>query len=134
LNVLGADITTWGDGAVLDIFTVQSPSLPNRADVTNTVTKALSGRRVKVSNTQFSLDAVVDNSAHPWHSVLTVTGPDRTGLLRDVTATLANLKVDIHHATISTEHGTAKNSFEVADRLGRKLTSDAISRVISALQ
>jgi Kef-type K+ transport system membrane component KefB len=134
LNVLGADITTWGDGAVLDIFTVQSPSLPNRADVTNAVTKALSGRRVKVSNTQFSLDAVVDNSAHPWHSVLTVTGPDRTGLLRDVTATLANLKVDIHHATISTEHGTAKNSFEVADRLGRKLTSDAISRVISALQ
>jgi len=134
LNVLGADITTWGDGAVLDIFTVQSPSIPNRADVTKAVTKALSGRRVKVSNTQFSLHAVVDNSAHPWHSVLTVTGPDRTGLLRDITATLANLKVDIHHASISTEHGTAKNSFEVADRLGRKLNSDAISRVISALQ
>ena len=134
LNVLGADITTWGDGAVLDIFTVQSISAPNRADVTKAVIKALSGRRVKVSGIPFALHAAIDNSAHPWHSVLTITGPDRSGLLRDVTATLADLKVVIHHANISTENGIAKNTFEIADRLGRKLSSDAISRVISALQ
>ena len=134
LNVLGADITTWGDGAVLDIFTVQSISAPNRADVTKAVIKALSGRRVKVSGIPFALHAVIDNSAHPWHSVLTITGPDRSGLLRDVTATLADLKVVIHHANISTENGIAKNTFEIADRLGRKLSSDAVSRVISALQ
>jgi Kef-type K+ transport system membrane component KefB len=134
LNVLGADITTWGDGAVLDIFTVQSISAPNRTDVTKAVIKALSGRRVKVSDIPFALHAVIDNSAHPWHSVLTITGPDRSGLLRDVTATLADLKVVIHHANISTENGIAKNTFEIADRLGRKLSSDAVSRVISALQ
>lgn len=132
-NVLGADITTWGDGAVLDIFTVHTTTPPNHADVTNAVTQALSGRRVKVSGQALSLNATVDNSAHPWHSVLTVQGPDRNGLLRDVTATLANLKVAIHHASIFTEHGNVKNTFEIADRHGRKLSHIAISQVISAL-
>jgi UTP:GlnB (protein PII) uridylyltransferase len=134
LNVLGADITTWGDGAVLDIFTVQSSSPPNHTEVTNAVINALGGRRVKVSGQPLSLTAIVDNSAHPWHSVLTVTGPDRPGLLRDVTATLADLKMVIHHAFISTTHAAVENKFEISDRHGRKLASNEIDKIVRSFR
>ena len=134
LNVLGADITTWGDGAVLDIFTVQSSSPPNHTEVTNAVTNALGGRRVKVSGQPLALHVVVDNSAHPWHSVLTVTGPDRSGLLRDVTSTLADLKMVIHHAFISTTNDAVENKFEISDRHGRKLASNEIDKIIRSFQ
>ena len=134
LNVLGADITTWGDGAVLDIFTVRSSTPPNHAEVTNAVTNALGGRRVKVSGQPLALHVVVDNSAHPWHSVLTVTGPDRSGLLRDVTSTLADLKMVIHHAFISTTNDAVENKFEISDRHGRKLASNEIDKIIRSFQ
>jgi [protein-PII] uridylyltransferase len=134
LNVLGADITTWGDGAVLDIFTVQSSAPPNHTEVTNAVINALGGRRVKVSGQPLSLTAIVDNSAHPWHSVLTVTGPDRPGLLRDVTATLADLKMVIHHAAISTTHAVVENKFEISDRHGRKLASNEIDKIVRSFR
>jgi predicted amino acid-binding ACT domain protein len=134
LNVLGADITTWGDGAVLDIFTVQSSTPPNHAEVTKSVTSALGGRRVKVSGQPLGLHVVVDNSAHPWHSVLTVTGLDRSGLLRDVTATLADLKMVIHHAFISTTNAAVENKFEISDRHGRKLASNEIDKIVRSFQ
>ena len=134
LNVLGADITTWGDGAVLDIFTVQSSTPPNHAEVTKSVISALGGRRVKVSGQPLALHVVVDNSAHPWHSVLTVTGPDRSGLLRDVTSTLADLKMVIHHAFISTTNDAVENKFEISDRHGRKLASNEIDKIIRSFQ
>ena len=134
LNVLGADITTWGDGAVLDIFTVRSSTPPNHAEVTKSVTSALGGRRVKVSAQPLALHSVVDNSAHPWHSVLTVTGPDRSGLLRDVTSTLADLKMVIHHAFISTTNDAVENKFEISDRHGRKLASNEIDKIIRSFQ
>ena len=134
LNVLGADITTWGDSAVLDIFTVRSSTPPNHAEVTKSVTSALSGRRVKVSGQPLALHVVVDNSAHPWHSVLTVTGQDRSGLLRDVTATLADLKMVIHHAFISTSDAAVENKFEISDRHGRKLASNEIDKIVRSFQ
>jgi len=134
LNVLGADITTWGDSAVLDIFTVRSSTPPNHAEVTKSVTSALGGRRVKVSGQPLALHVVVDNSAHPWHSVLTVTGPDRSGLLRDVTSTLADLKMVIHHAFISTTNDAVENKFEISDRHGRKLASNEIDKIIRSFQ
>ena len=134
LNVLGADITTWGDGAVLDIFTVQSSTAPNHTEVTNAVISALGGRRVKISGQPLTLTAIVDNSAHPWHSVLTVTGPDRPGLLRDVTAILADLKLVIHHAFISTSNAMVENKFEISDRHGRKLASNEIDKIVRSFK
>mgnify|MGYP003898589937 FL=1 len=119
---------------MLDIFTVQSSTPPNHSEVTNAVTNALSGRRVKISGLPLALRVVVDNSAHPWHSVLTVTGPDRSGLLRDVTATLADLKMVIHHAFISTSDAAVENKFEISDRHGRKLASSEIDKIVRSFQ
>ncbi len=63
-----------------------------------------------------------------------VEGEDQVGLLRDITATLAKLKVIIHHAQIGTEQGRVQNMFEVSDAHGRKLSTQASNKIIRALR
>jgi UTP:GlnB (protein PII) uridylyltransferase len=61
--------------------------------------------------------------------MIRVEGPDRKGLLRDITGVLAKSDVAIHHAKIVTENDLARNEFEVSDRHGRKLTAAALERI-----
>ncbi|NBT26925.1 MAG: hypothetical protein EBT09_10305, partial [Actinobacteria bacterium] len=93
LEVVSADIATWEDGAVLDVFTVKSSERPSVGDLTSRIEGALVWRSVSPSDVPLNLTATCDNEAHPWHSVLRMTGPDRHGLLRDITATLSKLNV-----------------------------------------
>ena len=134
LEVVSADIATWEDGAVLDVFTVKSPQRPSVGDITSRIEGALVWRSVSPSDEPLNLTATCDNDAHPWHSILRMTGPDRHGLLRDVTATLSKLNVSIHLARISTDATTVSNEFEVSDRHGRKLADEQIAAVVKALR
>jgi UTP:GlnB (protein PII) uridylyltransferase len=63
-----------------------------------------------------------------------VEGEDQVGLLRDITATLAKLKIIIHHAQIGTEQGQVHNLFEISDAHGRKLSEQASNKIIRALR
>ena len=134
LNVLNAEIATWADGAVLDIFTVQSSVEPRIGAVSDAVQRSLQTRNVKTSGGPFKLTVRLDHSAHPWHSIMRVEGEDHTGLLRDITATLAKLKVVIHHAQIGTDQGRVHNMFEISDAHGRKLSEQASNKIIRALR
>ena len=134
LEVVSADIATWEDGAVLDVFTVKSSERPSVGDLTSRIEGALVWRSVSPSDVPLNLTATCDNEAHPWHSVLRMTGPDRHGLLRDITATLSKLNVSIHLARISTDATTVRNEFEVSDRHGRKLADEQIAAVVKALR
>ncbi|TSA52297.1 MAG: ACT domain-containing protein [Actinobacteria bacterium] len=134
LNVLNAEIATWADGAVLDIFTVQSTVEPRLGAVSDAVQRSLQARSAKTSGGPFGLNVQLDHSAHPWHSIMRVGGEDHTGLLRDITATLAKLKVVIHHAQIGTDQGRVHNMFEISDAHGRKLSEQASDKIIRALQ
>ena len=134
LNVINAEIATWADGAVLDIFTVQSAVEPPIGAVSDAVQRSLQTRNVKTSGGPYKLTVRLDHSAHPWHSIMRVDGDDNTGLLRDITATLAKLKVVIHHAQIVTEQGQVHNMFEVSDAHGRKLSEQASNKIIRALR
>ena len=134
LSVITAEIATWADGAVLDIFTVQSAVEPRIGAVSDAVQRSLQSRNVKTSGGAHKLTVRLDHSAHPWHSIMRVEGEDQVGLLRDITATLAKLKVIIHHAQIGTEHGRVHNMFEVSDAHGRKLSTQASNKIIRALR
>ena len=134
LNVINAEIATWADGAVLDIFTVQSSVEPRIGAISDAVQRSLQTRNVKTSGGPYKLSVRLDHSAHPWHSIMRVDGDDHTGLLRDITATLAKLKVVIHHAQIVTEQGQVHNMFEVSDAHGRKLSEQASNKIIRALR
>jgi len=134
LNVLNAEIATWADGAVLDIFTVQSSVEPRIGAVSDAVQRSLQTRNVKTSGGPYKLSVRLDHSAHPWHSIMRVEGDDNKGLLRDITATLAKLKVVIHHAQIGTDQGRVHNMFEISDAHGRKLSEQASNKIIRALR
>jgi len=134
LNVINAEIATWADGAVLDIFTVQSSVEPRIGAVSDAVQRSLQTRNVKTSGGPYKLSVRLDHSAHPWHSIMRVEGDDHTGLLRDITATLAKLKVVIHHAQIGTDQGRVHNMFEISDAHGRKLSEQASNKIIRALR
>ena len=134
LNVTNAEIATWADGAVLDIFTVQSTVEPRLGAVSDAVQRSLKSRSVKTSGGPYKLAVRLDHSAHPWHSIMRVEGEDHTGLLRDITATLAKLKVVIHHAQIGTDQGRVNNMFEISDAHGRKLSEQASNKIIRALR
>jgi [protein-PII] uridylyltransferase len=134
LSVITAEIATWADGAVLDIFTVQSAVEPRLGAVSDAVQRSLQTRSVKTSGGAHKLTVQLDHSAHPWHSIMRVEGEDQVGLLRDITATLAKLKVIIHHAQIGTEQGRVHNMFEVSDAHGRKLSTQASNKIIRALR
>jgi Kef-type K+ transport system membrane component KefB/predicted amino acid-binding ACT domain protein len=134
LNVINAEIATWADGAVLDIFTVQSTNEPRLGAVSDAVQRSLKSRSVLTSGGPYKLTVRLDHSAHPWHSIMRVEGEDHTGLLRDITATLAKLKVVIHHAQIGTDQGRVNNMFEISDAHGRKLSEQASNRIIRALR
>jgi len=134
LNVITAEIATWADGAVLDIFTVQSTVEPRIGAVSDAVQRSLQTRNAKTSGGPYKLTVRLDHSAHPWHSIMRVEGDDSKGLLRDITATLAKLKVVIHHAQIGTDQGRVHNMFEVSDAHGRKLSEQASNKIIRALR
>ena len=135
LEIVTADLATWPDGAVLDTFTVRSDARPSpevlvfdlerslRAGVPEP--RRLGGGRV--------LRLELDNNAHPWHSVVTLTGPDQPGLLRTVAAAMARANVSVHHARVSTVDGGVSDRFEVSDRHGRKISDHALSRIRAAL-
>ncbi len=134
LSVVNADIATWPDGAVLDTFTVRSAQKPNLVALDGVVRDSLRGRISNVQRGSLNLSVAIDQSAHPWHSIVRIEGADHQGLLRDITAGLARSKVIIHHAKISTIDSQVHNEFEVSDRLGRKISLQASERVRRALR
>jgi [protein-PII] uridylyltransferase len=134
LNVINADIATWPDGAVLDTFIVRSAQKPNLLALDDAVRDSLRGRLSDVQRGSLELSVTIDQSAHPWHTILRIEGSDRQGLLRDITASLARCKVTIHHAKISTVEAQVHNEFEVSDHLGRKISVQASERVERALR
>ena len=63
----------------------------------------------------------------------TVTTPDRPGLLRELTATMAALDLVVHSARIGTDGDRASDRFDLTDRKGRKLDATTVQRLRSAI-
>lgn len=71
-----------------------------------------------------------DNAAfRPWHTSITVSGPDQLGVLQAVTAVFAAAAVIVHTARVNTADGLVNDRFAVSDRVGRKLADDSIERI-----
>ena len=66
-----------------------------------------------------------DNMSWPDATVLRIEAPDRLGLLYDILAALADLRVNICHAVIDTNDDLARDTFYVVDHDGRKIVDDA---------
>jgi UTP:GlnB (protein PII) uridylyltransferase len=66
-----------------------------------------------------------DNRSSRDHTVLTVTAPDRMGLLYDLLHALGAHRLQIAQAVISTERGRVKDQFHLTDADGKKITDSS---------
>lgn len=130
LEVVSADLATWPDGAVLDSFTVRSPMRPSAPQLAFDLEQRLRSRLGAPRRLgEETIDISLDNDAHPWHSVLTVYGTDRPGLLQSLATAFARANVNVHHARISTRGGLVTDRFEVSARHGRKIGPQTLEQV-----
>ena len=137
LNIINADVATWPDGVVLDNFLVTSPTQPDEKALAKIIEVAL-GKKIDTPQKSTampvaSLSFALDNDAHPTHSIVTVRGSDRPGLVRDITAAFAKKKINVHHARISTTNGLVADRFEVSTRHGQKINDVLLHKAIALL-
>ncbi len=153
LNILHAEIFTWSDGTVLDIFTVAEP--PDRLQpeevlerVRLGVKSALTGRltlderlaeRRRSPLNRFRPGSVVcpevrvDNEISDFYTVLEVRAADRPGRLYELAMALDRLGLSVFLAKIGTLGERVADIFFVRDGDGQKLDSgraDEAARVL----
>ncbi|MBI4934319.1 MAG: cation:proton antiporter, partial [Actinobacteria bacterium] len=131
LDIAAAGIATWPDGGVLDSFVVETTRRPSAKDLALAFEAGLSSRLRVSAMPTLHLD--FDNDALPWHTAVTVSGPDRPGALLAVSAAFAVADVVVHTARIATSGEQVNDRFAVSDRLGRKLDAATIENVRAVL-
>jgi [protein-PII] uridylyltransferase len=150
LSILTAQVFTTQDDVAVDVFEVEGAfeaevSEERWREFRSTLRKVLEGRlslehRVGQKRSHYPppLDLDVEVSVHndvsDFFTVVEVGCPDRIGLLFDITATLAELHLDVHLAKVSTYGGRVVDAFYVRDELGQKIDGAAqISEIEQAL-
>lgn len=150
LDILAADLFTWKDKTVVDVFVVDSP--PDKLYVEEVFERvrraahyAFLGklslgyrlgemRRSPLHGAASTPDLPpvvrVDNEASDFHTLVEVAAPDRLGLLYDIAAALANMYVEVHLAKITTDAGRVADVFHVLASDGRKLDDPGLVRQV----
>lgn len=131
LHITAATIATWPDGAVLDSFVVVAAERPSARELAVAFERHLHGPLPV--GAMPDLEVTHDNDTLPWHTAVTVTGPDRAGVLAAIAAAFAAADVVVHTARISTAHGSIADRFAVSDRVGRKLDEATVAVIRAAL-
>ena len=150
-NIAGAHISTTRDGFALDTFILQR-EFPHDEDelrrgtrIGETIKKVLNGevrlasllakRRpsgAKMDAFTVESEVIINNTLSDAHTVIEVSGRDRTGLLYDLTSTLSDLSLDITSAHITTFGEKAVDVFYVTDLTGKKIEAEARQKTIRA--
>ncbi|WP_373087986.1 [protein-PII] uridylyltransferase [Sneathiella sp.] len=143
-NIVDAKIHTTVDGMALDTFYIQDAQggvydkggrmKKLRSAIEDTLQGSRKPHLEIVDRRKSSLPSrtqvfkvppsvLLDNKASNTHTVLEVSGRDRTGLLADLTRALFTLSLSISSAHIATYGERAVDVFYVKDSFGLKITS-----------
>jgi [protein-PII] uridylyltransferase len=139
LNILEAQIHTWGNGIVLDTFWVIDATrnvdwrlqqfkkdleeiLGEKVSLRDLLSKRkeLNGIKQKVMP-RVPQEVKINNLDSDFYTIVEVTGEDRLGILYDVTQALTEHGCDIHFARISTLGNRIVDVFYVQDEWGEKI-------------
>jgi len=139
LNILEAQIHTWGNGVVLDTFYVEDPTeeverrlqhfkrdieeilskkipvkelFPNKEEPNPNPHKIIPGVVAEVR---------VDNRDSDFYTIIEITGEDRLGILYEITQALTDHGCNISFARISTLVNGIVDVFYVQDEWGEKI-------------
>jgi [protein-PII] uridylyltransferase len=137
LSILSAQAFTTQDAVAVDVFDVEGAFERDIGEerwraFRATLRRAIEGRssldaRVEERRRRYPVaEGVpvvvrVDNDASDFFTVIEIGGPDRVGLLFDITRTLAEVDLDVHLAKVATYADRVVDAFYVRDPLGRKL-------------
>jgi len=143
-NIVDAQIFTTTDGLALDTiflsraFERDEDERRRGQRIAATIEKTLRGevrlaemtppkepRDVRRGAFAIEPEVMIDNGLSRRYTVVEVSGLDRPGLLRDLTASLSSLNLNIGSAHIVTFGEKAVDSFYVTDLTGQKINSSA---------
>jgi [protein-PII] uridylyltransferase len=139
LNILEAQIHTWGNGIVLDTFRVEDTTgeaerrlrqfkknleeiLRGKASLRDLLTKQKESdsiRRKVVPGV--AAEVRINNLDSDFYTIIEVIGEDRLGILYEITQALTDFGCDIHFARISTLGNRIIDVFYVQDTWGEKI-------------
>ncbi len=144
LEILAADINTFGDGHVIDHFTVLDPDFageppPDRlAEMCDAVKRAILGDAPPEFSLRWNPFApqvrqaaaaaprvTFDNESSRRDTILEVFGPDAPGLLYRVAKAIYDAGLSVRAAKIGTYLDQVVDAFHVTDQAGRKITDQA---------
>ncbi len=145
VNILGARIDTTRQGVVIDCIHIVPPEQPMREDL-QYLQEIQEAVRAVVQRTRRVEDVLMehrppaylrrkgkrkiparvrfDNEVSEEYTVIDVYAEDRIGLLYRITAALADLRVHIRSAKVTTEMDRAVDAFYVTDIFGDKITDE----------
>jgi [protein-PII] uridylyltransferase len=139
LNILEAQIHTWGNGIVLDTFWVEdaTKSMERRLQQFKDDLREILGEKVSLRDLlskrkdlngikqkvipRVPQEVKVNNADSDFYTIVEVMGEDRLGILYDVTQTLTEHGCDIHFARISTLGNRIVDVFYIQDEWGEKI-------------
>jgi [protein-PII] uridylyltransferase len=143
-NIVDAQIFTTTDGLALDTIFVSraferdEDELRRGRRIASNIEKTLRGevRLAEMTPPRQTRDerheafavepeVTVDNNLSRRYTVVEVSGLDRPGLLRDLTASLSSLNLNIGSAHIVTFGEKAVDSFYITDLTGQKISAPA---------
>ena len=136
--VNGANIGIFLEDAILTKFEEEMADfLEGKRSVAEQVKQRMRYVKTKKSHHDAGRKAqiVMLNNLSEKRTVVEIRAPDRLGLLYDITSIMANLKLNITSAKISTEGGTGINAFYITDANGKKITDLSLQEsMIAALK
>ncbi|WP_319541573.1 [protein-PII] uridylyltransferase [uncultured Pseudodesulfovibrio sp.] len=144
LNILAADIFTWKDGTVVDVFTVNEPKERVYTEelwlrISRTISRAMIGELDLAARLEARRNSPlvigrngpklaplvsVSNATSDFHTVIEVAATDRIGFLFDMARTLAECDISIRLAKITTIKGRAADVFHVLTNDGQRLLDE----------
>jgi [protein-PII] uridylyltransferase len=142
LNVLAAQIFTWGNGTVVDTIEVSSAISENyqgqdwlgleqdlemavnqRLGLEHRLHRKLAPLRKTITKTEKRLDAKIeiDNQSSEIYTIIEAYGHDRVGMLYEITRILSDFGINIFRARIGSRADQVVDVFYVLDYDGRKI-------------
>ena len=143
VNILSAQLNTRSDGWVFDVFQVGRPGpiqsllpedyprieamlkevITGRTDVEKLLeAQTTHGTKRNQEGVSFPPLILIDNQISPSATVIEVQAEDRVGLGYHIAKTLANSRLNIIFAKLTTEKAHAFDVFYVQDQTGKKVT------------
>jgi [protein-PII] uridylyltransferase len=152
LNILEAQIHTWGNGIVLDTFWVADATrntdrrlqefkkdleeiLGGKVSLRDLLAKRRESNGIKQKVIpRVPQEVKVNNQDSDFYTIVEVMGEDRLGILYEITQALTDHGCDIHFARISTLGNRIVDVFYVQDEWGEKIKeknrTDQLKRAI----